>query len=129
MKKSLHTLLMLLLAANVLFVGMGWDCVRCNCTGAVKLVPCGVVEDDDNCCEPDEEGCLTLVHLELSPTEAAHDLSFDTAHTILSPWVALPAFAACWSAPEARTTRPKSTHTARKAPPRDYLTLIRVLLI
>ena len=129
MKKSLHTLLMLLLAANVLFVGMGWDCVRCNCTGAVKLVPCGVVEDDDNCCEPDEEGCLTLVHLELSPTEAAHDLTLDTTQTILSPWVALPAFAACWSAPEARTTRPKFTHIARKAPPRDYLTLIRVLLI
>ena len=129
MKKSLHTLLMLLLAANVLFVGMGWDCVRCNCTGAVKLVPCGVVEDDDNCCEPDEEGCLTLVHLELSPTEAAHDLTLDTTQTILSPWVALPAFAASWSAPVVRTTRPKSNHTARKAPPRDYLTLIRVLLI
>ena len=111
---------------TLLFIGAGVDIVRCSCTGMVKVVSCGM-EVEDKGCMPDE-GCLTVEHIQLSPTLTAQSITYD--FHILQPFLAiLPSLVAEWMQPTTCKALVQPTHVVWKSPPRDYLNLIQVLLI
>ena len=126
MKQCNHILLSVLLSMTILFIGTGVDIVQCRCTGMAKVVLCGIeVEDKD--CTPDE-GCLTVEHVQLSPTLTAQTLSYD--FHVLQPLLAiLPSLVAEWMQPTICKAWVQPIRQVRKSPPRDYLNLIQVLLI
>lgn len=126
MKKCSHIFLSLLLSMTILFIGGGLDIVRCSCTGMVKVVPCGM-EVEDKGCKPDE-GCLTVVHVQLSPTLTAQYITYD--FHVLQPLLAiLPSLASEWMQPTTCKAMAQSIRVVCKSPPRDYLNLIQIFLI
>ena len=126
MKKRSHILLSLLLSMTILFIGAGVDVVQCSCTGMAKVVPCGMEVEDEGC-SPDE-GCLTIEHVQLSPTLTAQTITYD--FHVLQPLLAiLPSLVAEWMQPTTCKVFVQPIRAVRKSPPRDYLNLIRVLLI
>ena len=126
MKKCSHILLSLLLSMTILFIGAGVDIVQCSCTGMAKVVPCGM-EVEDNGCAPDE-GCLTVEHVQLSPTLTAQTITYDF-HVLLPLLAILPSLVAEWMQPTTCKVLVQSIHMVWKSPPRDYLNLIQVLQI
>ena len=126
MKKFSHILLPLLLSVTILFIGAGVDIVQCSCTGMAKVVPCGM-EVEDNGCAPDE-GCLTVEHVNLSPTLTAQSITYD--FHVLQPLLAiLPSLVTEWILPNTCKVDVQSIYVEWKIPPSDYLNLIQVLLI
>ena len=126
MKKFSHILLPLLLSVTILFIGAGVDIVQCSCTGMAKVVPCGM-EVEDNGCAPDE-GCLTVEHVNLSPTLTAQSITYD--FHVLQPLLAiLPSLGTEWILPNTCKVDVQSIYVEWKIPPSDYLNLIQVLLI
>ena len=85
------------------------------------------MEVEDNGCAPDE-GCLTVEHIQLSPTLTAQTITYD--FHVLQPLLAiLPSLVAEWMQPTTCKVLVQSIHMVRKSPPRDYLNLIQVLQI
>ena len=126
MKKCSHILLSVLLTMTILFIGAGVDVVQCSCTGMAKVVPCGM-EVEDNGCAPDE-GCLTVEHVQLSPTLTAQTITYD--FHVLQPLLAvLPSLVAEWLVTPENKAEVQFCQEVWKSPPRDYLNLISVLLI
>ena len=126
MKKCGHILLSVLLSMTILFIGAGVDIVQCSCTGMAKVVPCGL-EVKDKGCTPDE-GCLTVEHVQLSPTLAGQTITYDF-HVLQSLLAILPSLVAEWMQPTTCKAMVQSIRVMWKSPPRDYLNLIQVLLI
>ena len=126
MKKSGHILLTVLLSMTLVFIGGGVDIVRCSCTGMVKVVLCGV-EVEDKGCMPDE-GCLTVEHVQLSPTLTAQTITYDF-HALQPILAILPSLAAEWLQPAGYRAMVLPTRRAWRSPPRAYLDLLQVLLI
>ena len=90
------------------------------------MVPCGM-EVEDKGCTPDE-GCLTVEHVQLSPTLTAQTITYD--FHVLQPLLAiLPSLVAEWMQPNTSKASVQPIYAVRKSPPRDYLNLIQVLLI
>ena len=126
MKKCSHILLSVLLSMTILFIGTGVDVVQCSCTGMARVVPCGM-EVEDNGCAPDE-GCLTVEHVQLSPTLTAQTITYDF-HALQPLLAILPSLVAEWMQPTTCKAMVQSIRVMWKSPPRDYLNLIQVLLI
>ncbi len=100
----------------------GVDMVRCSCTGAVNVVPCGIAVDDEAC--PPDDDCHTLMHFDLSPSDIVCTYSF----------VAMP----CMLALPQILSKSVSLISNKNAdyydvvicsPPRSYLSFIRILII
>ena len=126
MKKCSHILLSVLLSMMILFIGAGVDIVRCSCTGMAKVVPCGT-EVEDKGCMPGED-CLTVEHVQLSPTLTAQTITYD--FHVLQPLLAvLPSLVAEWLVHTESMAVNQFIPQAWKSPPRDYLNLIQVFLI
>ena len=126
MKKFSHIILSTLLSMTILAIGVGVDVVRCNCSGMTKMVLCGTdVEDKD--CSPNE-GCLTVEHVQLSPTEMAQTIAYDF-HALQPVFSILPCLVAEWMQPVISKAMVQTFHFHSKSPPRYYLNLIQVLLI
>lgn len=126
MKKCCHILLSVLLSMMILFIGAGVDVVQCSCTGMAKVVPCGM-EVEDKGCTPNE-GCLTVEHVQLSPTLTAKTITYD--FHVLQPLLAiLSSLVAEWMQPTTCKAMVQPIRVMWKSPPRDYLNLIQVLLI
>ena len=111
---------------TLLFIGAGVDIVRCSCTGMVKVVPCGM-EVEDKGCMPDE-GCLTVEHVQLSPTDMAHAVTYDF-HVVQPILAILPCLISEWLQPTTDKADYRYARVAWKYPPRDYLNFIQILLI
>ncbi|MCR5394559.1 MAG: hypothetical protein K6E86_04125 [Bacteroidales bacterium] len=126
MKKALHILLVINLLSSILMIGKGVDLVRCSCSGQAKVVPCGVVEDEDGC-DP-SDGCLDITHIELSPAHPVQPISSDSFVTPII-CMALPAWNEVLYQVAVRALPAESHYIVRGSPPRDYLNLIQILLI
>ena len=85
------------------------------------------MEVEDEGCTPGE-GCLTVVHVELSPTPAAQTTVYDF-HAVQPLLAILPSFVAEWMQPAIRKALAQPVRATTKSPPRHYLNLIQVLLI
>ena len=116
MKKCSHILLSVLLSMMILFIGAGVDIVRCSCTGMAKVVPCGT-EVEDKGCMPGED-CLTVEHVQLSPTLTAQTITYD--FHVLQPLLAvLPSLVAEWLVHTESIAVNQFIPQAWKSPPRD----------
>ena len=128
MKKFSHICLSLLLSMTLLFIGSGITITRCAHTGTLKVMTVfnsGAM--DDMSCNMNSS-CMTTEHFELSPTNVAQTDSYD--FHVFQPLLAiLPSLVAEWLVPMENKAEVLFTPEVWKSPPRDYLNLIRVLLI
>ena len=85
------------------------------------------MEVEDKGCMPDE-GCLTVEHVQLSPTDMAHAVTYDF-HVVQPILAILPCLISEWLQPTIHKTDYRYARVAWKYPPRDYLNFIQILLI
>ena len=128
MKKICHIILSVLLSLMLLFIGSGINVMHCSHTGSVKVMTvlnsggmgdmsCGMNAD-----------CMTVEHVELSPTNMAQSVSYD--FHVFQPLLAiLPSLVAEWMTPVENKAAKEFVDVVWKGPPRDYLNFIQVLLI
>lgn len=128
MKKFCHISLSLLLSMTLLFIGSGVDFMRCAHTGTVKMMTALNSNDmGDMSCGMNSD-CMSVEHVELSPTNAAQNVHYD--FHVLQPLLAmLPSLVAAWSEPVENKAVVQFVDVVWKSPPRDYLNFIQVLLI
>ena len=128
MKRFCHIGLSLLLSILLLFIGSGVNILHCTHTGAVKIMSVlGSEEMHDEHCNRNS-CCMTMEHVELSPTDMAHAVTHD--FHVLQPVLALlPCLISEWLQPTTQKTYYEYAHVTWKYPPRDYLNFIQTLLI
>jgi hypothetical protein len=128
MKKFCHISLSVLLSMMLLFIGSGVNFMRCAHTGTVTLMsPFGSDAMDGMSCDMNAD-CMTMEHIELSPTSMAQTITYD--FQVLQPLIAaLPNLVAEWLEPVVHEKADFFFPQVWKGPPRDYLNLLRVLLI
>ena len=128
MKKCSHIMLSLLLSITILFIGNGVNLMRCAHTGTLKVMTVfnsGAM--DGMGCNMNSD-CMTMEHVELSPTNIAQTYSYDF-HVFQPLLAVLPSLVAEWLVTTENKAKVQFTPEVWKSPPRDYLNLIQVLLI
>lgn len=130
MKKLSHIFLAVLLSVIILFIGSGVNIMRCAHSGTVKVMTAigvnSIGEDNADCCMTSH--CMTVTHVELSPTTAAQQVVTDF-HIIQPLLAVLPSMVIEWLRPAVCKTFVQPTRAVWKSPPRAYLNFIRVLII
>lgn len=71
---------------------------------------------------------MSVVHMQLQPTLAAHNLNFEI-HILQLPVALLNSLVPLWPQVDIEVRRALPFSTPHTGPPRDYLRLIRILLI
>ena len=127
MKNVYRILLVVLLSAQIVYAGTGINIVRCAHSGAVSMVHGLGGYADHTGCDRQSSGCMSVEHVQLSPTQVVQSTSYDF-HPVLFVLASLPCQTAVWHQPSVQL-RPVVIHKVWKSPPRDYLNLIRILLI
>ena len=131
MKKILHILLSVLLSITILFIGSGVNFMRCAHTGTVRIMTAiggdGMGGMDDMDCSMSSK-CMSVTHIELSPTITAQSVTYDF-HVLQPVLAVLPCLVAEWLQTETCKSLVQPVIVVWKSPPRAYLNLIRVLLI
>ena len=128
MKKFCHIILSILLSMTILFIGSGVTITRCAHTGTIKvmtMLSSGAM--DGMSCKMNAD-CMSVEHVELSPTNMAQTVSYDF-HVFQSLLAILPSLVAEWMVTTENKAEVHFCQEVWKSPPRDYLNLIRVLLI
>lgn len=125
MKKYIHILMSVLLSMTVLLMGTGFNVVRCMHSGNVMSATC--MDKSNMGCAPTSD-CMSVQHVQLSPSNAAHHTVFDfnAVQTLLA---IIPGFVAEWLLCILNKTIVKVFYEVREAPPREYLNFIQVLRI
>ena len=128
MKKSCHIGISLLLSILLLFIGSGVNILHCTHTGAVRIMSVlGSEEMHDEHCNA-RSCCMTMEHVELSPTDMAHAVTYDF-HVVQPVLAILPCLISEWLQNTTHKTDYRYARVAWKYPPRDYLNFIQILLI
>jgi hypothetical protein len=131
MKKSCHIMLSVLLSVTILSIGSGLDIMRCAHTGKVRVLSAFTGDFtkgmDSKACSM-TSSCMSVTHVELSPTMTAQTISYDF-HGLQPVMAVLPCLVAEWSQPETDKVSVQPVRDVWKSPPRDYLNKIQVLLI
>ena len=128
MKKFSHIMLSLVLSMTILFIGNGVNLMRCAHTGTLKVMTVfNSVGMDGMSCNMNAD-CMSLEHVELSPTNVAQTVSYDF-HVFQPLLAVLPSLVAEWPVATENKAEVLFTPEVWKSPPRDYLNLIQVLLI
>lgn len=128
MKKFCYISLSLLLSLTLLLIGSGVNIMRCAHTGTVKVMTVlnsgGM--DGMNCNM--NSSCMSVEHVELSPTNMAQNVSYDF-HVFQPLLAVLPSLIAEWQVITENKAEVQFCQEVWKSPPRDYLNILRVLLI
>ena len=128
MKKCSHIMLSLVLSMTILFIGNGVNLLRCAHTGTLKVMTVfNSVGMDGMSCNMNAD-CMSLEHVELSPTNVAQTVSYDF-HVFQPLLAVLPSLVAEWLVTTENKAEVLFTSEVWKSPPRDYLNFIQVLLI
>lgn len=125
--KIVRCILLLLLSVIILFVGRGVDIVRCAHSGTVKMMTClqGEAAHDDQEHLPDC-GCISVGHVEVSPTILQPTVNFDP----MLPLVAvLPALLVIVLSILDNKWKHQAVYVFHQRPPRSYLRFLCTLLI
>ena len=128
MKKFSHILLSVLLSMTILFIGSGVTITRCAHTGTLKVMTVfnsGAMGDMS--CSMNAP-CMTMEHVELSPTNIAQTVTYDF-HVFQPLLAVLPSLVAEWFVVTENKAEVQFAPEVWKSPPRDYLNFIQVLLI
>lgn len=125
MKKYIHILMSVLLSMTVLLMGPGFKVVRCMHSGEVRAVTC--LDKSNMGCSPTSD-CMSVEHVQLSPSNAAHSIVYD--FNAVQPLIAIiPSVVAEWLFSIQIKPIARIFDLVRGGPPRDYLSFIRVLRI
>ena len=124
--KVIRRILLILLSVIILLVGRGVDIVHCVHDGTVRMLTClqGEAAHDDKEHLP-PCGCLSVGHVEVSPTSIQPTVDFRAVPPLVT---VLPALVAVLQ-PMKETCSLAAVYTVCQRPPRSYLRLIRILLI
>ena len=125
--KIIRRILLLLLSVIILFVGRGVDIVHCVHDGTVKMLTClqgEAAHDDEEHLPPC--GCLSVGHVEVSPTKVQPTVDFQAVPPLLA---VLPALVVVLQPVLKKEHEFAAVYTVYQRPPRSYLRLIRILLI
>lgn len=128
MRKFSHIVLSMLLSITILFIGSGVNIMRCAHTGTVKVMT--VLNSggmDGMSCNMNSD-CMSVEHVELSPTNMAQTISYDF-HVFQPLLAVLPSLVAEWLVPIENKAYTPFIPQKWKSPPRDYLNFIQILLI
>ena len=131
MKRFGHIILSVLLSVSILLIGSGISITRCSHTGTVKVMTAigdNRMSDMDGMDCSMTSKCMTVTHLELSPTITAQTTSIDF-HVLQPVLAVLPSLALECLQPTACKATVQPRQEVWKSPPRAYLNLIQVLLI
>ena len=125
MKKYIHILMSVLLSMTVLLMGPGFNIVRCMHSGSVRAVTC--LDKSNMGCSPTSD-CMSVEHVQLSPSNAAHSIDYD--FNAVQPLLAIiPTIVAEWLFCIQNKLIVRIFNLVRGGPPREYLSFIRVLRI
>lgn len=121
-------MLSLLLSMTILFIGSGVTITRCAQTGTLKVMTVfdSGAMGDMNCSM--NAPCMTVEHVELSPTNMAQTVNYDF-HVFQPLLAVLPSLVAEWLVTTENKAEVQYAPEVWKSPPRDYLNFIQVLLI
>lgn len=128
MRKFCHIMLSLLLSMTILFIGSGVTITRCAHTGTLKMMTVfnnGAM--DSMSCGMNSD-CMSIEHVELSPTNMAQTVTYDF-HVFQSLLAVLPSLVAEWLVTTENKVEVQFAPEVWKSPPRDYLNFLQVLLI
>ena len=125
MKMYIPILMSVLLSMTVLLMGPGFNVVRCMHSGEVRAVTC--LDKSNMGCSPTSD-CMSVEHVQLSPSNAAHSIDYD--FNAVQPLLAIiPTIVAEWLFCIQNKLIVRIFNLVRGGPPRDYLSFIRVLRI
>lgn len=130
MRKYCLILLSVLLSMTILFIGSSLTFMQCAHTGKVKIMTVLQDRSMDGMSSKDcgmNTKCMTVTHVEMSPTITVQTTSFDF-HALQPIMAVLPGLVAEWFIPKDKAVG-RFFPKVWKSPPRDYLNFIRVLLI
>lgn len=129
MRKISHISISLLLSFLILTIGSGVNVMRCSRTGAVKIMTMFSVDEMHKVLCTSHTCCITMEHVELSPTDVSPTISHDF-HATQAPLTILPTCYAEWFMPVIKDlTINRSFCHVWRGHPRSYLHFIRVLQI
>ena len=128
MKKFCHIMLSVLLSVTILFIGSGVTITRCAHTGNLKVMTVFNSGAMGNMSCSMSAPCMTVEHVELSPTNLAQTVSYDF-HVFQPLLAVLPSLVAEWQVTKENKVEVPFAPEVWKSPPRDYLNFIQVLLI
>ena len=125
MKKYIHILMSVLLSMTVLLMGPGFNVVRCIHSREARAVTC--LDKSNMGCSPTSD-CMSVEHVQLSPSNAAHSIDYD--FNAVQPLLAIiPTIVAEWLFCIQNKPIVRIFDLVRGGPPREYLSFIRVLRI
>jgi hypothetical protein len=127
MKKYSHISLSILLSMILLFIGSGVNVIHCLHTGNVKVMTVLDSGMDGMDCGTHPK-CMTIEHVELSPTSTAQTVTYDF-HVFQPILFILPSLVEEWMKSIESKVSVQLISKVWKSPPRDYLNFIQVLLI
>jgi len=127
MKKLLHIVFSLILSMLFILMASGVTFLHCSCSGKTTMTFGNATHDKGN--TQSSKGCMTIATVSLSPTTQMQPAAFD--FHAFQPLVAI---INDWRLPSLVSTPLASTisvlpQKAVSPPPRQYLQLIRVLII
>lgn len=128
MKKFCHIMLSLLLSMTILFIGSGVTITRCAHTGNLKMMTVFSSGAMDGMSCGMNADCMSIEHVELSPTNMAQTVNYDF-HVFQPLLAVLPSLVAEWLVTTENKAEVQFAPEVWKSPPRDYLNYIQVLLI
>lgn len=128
MKNLCHIILAMLLSLILFFFGSGINIMRCSHTGTLKVMTVLSSSYMSNMSCDMNSSCMTMEHVELSPTNAAQTISYDF-HVFQPLLATLPSLVAEWLLPIDNKAEVQYFPEVWKSPPRQYLNFIQVLLI
>lgn len=128
MKKFCHIMLSVLLSVTILFIGSGVTITRCAHTGNLKVMTVFNSGAMGNMRCSMSAPCMTVEHVELSPTNLAQTVTYDF-HVFQPLLAVLPSLVTEWQVTTENKVEVQFAPEVWKSPPRDYLNFIQVLLI
>lgn len=128
MKMLCQVIVSALLTVAILSIGSGVNMMRCAHTGTVKMMTVMSSAHMDGMGCGMNSSCMTMERVELSPTIITPVVNPDF-HGVQPLLSMLPCFIATWFVPTGHMAVAQFVPTVWKSPPRDYLSLIQVLLI
>ena len=128
MRKFCHIMLSLLLSMTILFIGSGVTITRCAHTGTLKMMTVFTNGAMDGMSCGMNSDCMSIEHVELSPTNMAQTVTYDF-HVFQSLLAVLPSLVAEWLVTTENKAEAQFAPEVWKSQPRDYLYLLQLLLI
>lgn len=127
MRRKGKILIALMLSLMIIYLGAGISIITCTHMNTVKVAQISEMTQSHNCCN-EQSPCMHISVVKLSPTSIVQQASFhfDNAFYVVPLFGDLIAY---WLQPQFVTHITQHIYHAFFSLPRQYLSLIRILII